>query len=94
MMILTDFYIALALVVISAAGGLIVWYLAVRPADPKLLKMAAVLLMGSGLIGGVALTFYGKQLTSSGCLYSEMPLVPQASQSTAPPAERDQEHAP
>jgi hypothetical protein len=92
-MMLTDFYIAFALVVLSAAGGLIVWFLAVKPADRALLKVAAVLLMGSGLIGAVGVYFYGNRIMDTGCPYAT-PVVPQgepAGEHGQAPARSEQE---
>jgi hypothetical protein len=76
MMILTDLYIALALLLLAGAGLLIVWQLMYKPADKGLLKIAAALLAVATLIGAGALAYYGNHLMDEGkCPYAE-PLAP------------------
>jgi disulfide bond formation protein DsbB len=76
MMILTDLYLAFALLLVAGAGLLIVWQLGQRPADRSLLKIAAVMLVAAGLIAGISLAYYGRHLLSPGeCPYAD-PLAP------------------
>jgi hypothetical protein len=83
MMILTDLYIALALLLIAGAGLMIVWQLTLKPGDKGLLKIAAVLLALAMVIAAGAMAYYGKHMMSHGeCPYSQ-PLV---SCPLAPPA--------
>ncbi len=72
MMILTDLYLAFALLLVAGAGLLIVWQLGQRPADKGLLKIAAVMLAVAGLIAGIGLAHYGRHLLSPGeCPYAD-----------------------
>jgi hypothetical protein len=76
MMILTDLYLAFALLLVAGAGLLIVWQLGLRPADKGLLKIAAVMLAVAALIAGVCLAYYGRHLLNRGeCPYAD-PLTP------------------
>lgn len=76
MMILTDIYLAFALLLVASAGVLVVWQLGLRPANSGLLKIAAVLLVVGGIIAAGCLAYYGSHLMDQGdCPYSE-PLAP------------------
>ncbi len=77
MMILTDFYLAFAIVLVASAGGLVVWQIGLKPPNKQLLVIAAFLFALAGLIGIGSMIYYGGSLTheQGECPYSE-PMVP------------------
>jgi hypothetical protein len=76
MTILVDFYLAFAVLLITAAGGLVLWHLMLEPVHTSRLKIAAALLLISASIAVYSLAHYGSHLMDHGeCPHSE-PLAP------------------
>jgi hypothetical protein len=76
MMILADFYIAVALLLVAFAGALLAWQAGFGYSDKKLARISAVLFVLAGLDAVGCMIYYGKHFMDRGvCPYSE-PLVP------------------
>lgn len=94
MMILTDFYIAFALLLIACAGLMVIWWLTDRLGSSGKAKIAVALLVLGAVIAVGSVGYYGTHLMDEGECPYQKPLVPCPIQPAAPSPQHHSPSAP